>query len=147
MDRRGFLAAFALGTSALSGCLFASDGPPPGSLKIYNRVDSPLTLTIRVEKTSTDWNDAGRLDQTPAPESTPLQTWEAQFTVDGGEDRQVDDFFTEPGAYYIEGDLQSGGRNTLWFELPGNSGGGLDEKYLIVNLLEEGRITISVAGP
>lgn len=147
MDRRSFLATLPLGTSSLSGCLFGSDGPPPGSLNIYNRVDSPLTLTIRVEKTSTDPDDAGRADQTPASDSTPLQTREAQFTVDGGEERYVGDFFPEPGAYYIEGDPQSGGRNSYWFALPGNREGGLDEKYLIVNLRERDRFTISAAGP
>lgn len=104
MDRRSFLSTLAVGTSAVSGCLFASDGPPPGSLLIHNRTDTTQTVTVRVEKTSTESDDAGRVDQTPALDTTPLHAWEAEFTVESGQSRREEGFFTDPGAYFVEGD-------------------------------------------
>lgn len=143
LSRRGILhGSFALGIAATSGCLFASSGPGPGALVIYNERGEQHTVSVRLEKTSTDTGNVRHSDQTPAPGTTPLWKREETFTIEGESRLVKNDYITERGAYFVDVRSQNGEHPSNWIRVSGGVNGGIASGYVVIRIQDDGRLVV-----
>jgi hypothetical protein len=135
----------ALGSAGLCGCLFGIDEEyDAGTLVVRNDYSELRTVTVTVTKTSGDSGDTRHHEEPPAPETTPLWRREKQFDVGSGEKAVREQYVAEPGAFYLEARLESGGRHTAWLGLYEAADGddvGADAVFVDVN--EDSRVMIT----
>lgn len=131
-----------LGLPTLGGCLSSLESSPDaGSLIIRNGDSVDHTVTITVTQVSNDDDNFEEFGQTPDPKHTPLWNHEEEFTVAAGEETTQANFITEPGAYYIDIDLDNGEQGNDWIELV-NASGELAEDYIYVDINEDGSVDV-----
>lgn len=146
MHRRSLLGAVGAATSSvLAGCVFGRS-VEAGTLVISNDHDQRHLVTVTVRKISEDDGDIPpRPHDAPAPTGTPL--WERKYSFEVPADGAVreSDLLTEPGAYYVEVSLDSGGTASTWLGLyaAGESGNQIAEAHILVSIADTGRVTVS----
>lgn len=141
MNRRAFLSASGvLVFSGFAGCLFGR-GDEPGLIEISNEHDQDHTVTVTVEKTSEDDDDVrGRTTyDIMTPTSTPIWRRERTFDVPANSDFRETEFLTEPGAFFIEVELDSGATSATWLGLYDSQGGVAEEK-LVIDIDVDGQV-------
>ncbi|MFC7228179.1 hypothetical protein N0B31_12270 [Salinirubellus salinus] len=144
MRRRALLGACSL--AVLPGCgvfrgLDAAAAAEPGSVAIQNDDDRDHRVTVTVEQVSDDAEDVPppSADRTPAAGTT--RSREATFEVAGGGTVQETEFVTEPGAYFVTVELETGARATTWLGLSERAAGGVAGERLEVYVGGDGDVT------
>lgn len=146
LTRRSVLATSAgWGAAILTGCL--SWGYQAGSLHIDNDHNQGHTVTVTVQKTSDDYGEAiGRNARDPqTPSATPIWTRAWTFRVPPSSRVYEGILISEPGAFYIHVQLETGVTAALWLGLypAGPDGDQIAEQYIAVDIYPDGRLSVS----
>jgi len=144
-SRRQTLQAFGLTCSSglLSGCVSNTDsGPESGDLEIDNGDTESHTVTVVVEKISTNSDDSYSNFITRTPESTPIWAQESRFEVDASETVKRTDYITEPGAFFVQAQLETGASTQGWIGLYESASGGVAEQYLDITIKSDRSLTV-----
>ena len=144
MRRRALLAAGSL--AVLPGCgafrgLDAAAADEPGSVAIQNDDDRDHRVTLTVERVSDDSDDVPppNADRTPGAGTTRYR--EATFEVPAGETVRETGLVTDPGAYFVTVELETGSSATTWLGLEADAAGGVAAEKLEVYVGRDGEVT------
>lgn len=126
-----------------SGCLglgFGTNNVAPGSVVIDNDSPDTHTVSLSVTKVSNSSNDIRASDESPV--ST---IWRKTYSYEvNGDERKVDsELLSEPGAYYVEVELENGENATTWLGLypAGKKGEKVAESPIQIDIYDDGTVT------
>lgn len=136
--RRATTCLVAASLAGFSGCLTGPRSQPGGALTLSNGDTEDHTVLMRVVKggTSRDGIPNGSGGGTvPTPRPDPAWERRHSYDVEGEDERRVDGFIDEPGAFYIEARLRGEEPSATWLGLHRGEGGrvGGGEGYVSVN--------------
>ena len=146
-DRRAVLLGATAALCSLAGCgalrgLDAAAADEPGSVAIRNDDDRDHRVTVTVERVSDDPDDVPPPNSDRTPEGTTTTTYrEDTFEVAAGETVNETEFVTDPGAYFVTVELETGARVTTWLGLYEDAAGGVAEEKLEVYVGRDGDVT------
>ena len=143
MRRRTLLAAGSVallpGCGALRG-LDAAAADEPGSIAIQNDDDRDHRVTVTVERVSDDADDVPPPNSDRTPEAGTTYR-EATFEVPAGETARETGLVTDPGAYFVTVELETGASATTWLGLYEDTAGGVAAEKLEVYVGRDGEVT------